>query len=315
MLLVKCVLLLLCYHQLLCGAVSEFTPNAFPAKIFTQCGQFDHLHEELLLEALQKIELQVQVHSSCKSIYNANPSAASGCYQINATNGSLVHVYCDMEGINCGGEGGWTRVAFINMNKPGATCPQGLEQMAFNGALYCGRFSNGPGCVSAIVDNIINYRQVCGRLLGYQQNGPDAFRHFANISQVYIDGLAIMRGDPRRHIWTYTAGFAEGRFSSDGCPCNNGSIQSVPPFVGNDYYCESGYSTDKCNSSVFTNDILWDGQQCDGLEAPCCTQPNMPWFIKTLSETTTEDIELRACQSNEGCPGSVPVFLIELYVR
>ena len=28
---------------------------------------------------------------------------------------------------------------------------------------------------------------------------------------------------------------------------------------------------------------------------PAVLTPNMPWFNKTLSETTTEDIELRAC--------------------
>ena len=86
--------------------------------------------------------------------------------------------------------------------------------------------------------------------------------------------------------------------------------------VENDYYCESGHSaSDVCNNTVFTNDILWDGQQCGDLEGPCCTHSNMPWFIKTLGETTTENIELRACQSNDGCPGSVPIFPIELYVR
>ena len=62
------------------------------------------------------------------------------------------------------------------------------------------------------------------------------------------------------------------------------------------------------------NDPLWDGQHCGGLEAPYCTHPNMLWFIKTLSETTTEDIELRACTTNEGCTGTVPIFLIELYI-
>ena len=46
-----------------------------------------------------------------------------------------------------------------------------------------------------------------------------------------------------------------------------------------------------------------------------CTHPNMPWFIKTLSETTTDKIELRACTTNQGCHGTVPVFLIEIYVR
>ena len=35
----------------------------------------------------------------------------------------------------------------------------------------------------------------------------------------------------------------------------------------------------------FSNDILWDGQQCPGVEAPCCTHPNMPWFNKTLSNS------------------------------
>ena len=296
--------------------MSEFTPIVHPITSSSQCGQYDMQQDQLLMKSIQQVRHRIQVHSSCKSAYNTNPSAASGYYQIEATNGSNLQVYCDMEGTNCGGEGGWTRVAFVNMTKPGAACPQGLEQSMFDGASYCGRFSNGlAGCVSAVVNNIVSYRQVCGKVLGYQQNGPDAFRHFANISQVYFDGLAIMRGDPHRHIWTYTAGFAEGKFSSDGCPCNSGSIQTVPPFVGNDYYCESGYSTDKCNSSVFTNDILWDGQQCGGLEAPCCSHSNMPWFIKTLNETITEDIEMRACQSNEGCPGSVPIFLIELYVR
>ena len=318
MLLVKCVLLLLCYQLLDGWAVSEFTPNAFPAKIFSQCGQYDHHCEELLLEALQQVKNHIQVHSSCESLHNSNLSAASGYYQINATNGSVVQVYCDMEGTNCGGEGGWTRVVFVNMTKPGATCPQGLEQLSLSGTSYCGRFSNGSGCVSAVVDNIISYRQVCGRVLGYQRGGPDAFDLFirtnTSINQVYFDGLAIMHGGPRKHIWTYTAGFDDNGIQSFKCPCNSGSTQLGPPYIGNDYYCESGGST--CTADdLFSNDILWDGQQCNNLEAPCCTRPNMPWFIKTLNEISTDVIELRACQSNFECLGSVPIFLIELYVR
>ena len=276
------------------------------------------------MEALQQAKEQLPSlminHSSCKSIRDSNPSASSGCYQITSTNGSLVQVYCDMEGTNCGGEGGWTRVAFVNMTKPGATCPQGLDQAMFDGSSYCGRFSTGLGCVSAVVDNIISYQKVCGRDLGYQQHGPDAFRPYssfnANINGVYFDGLAIMSGNPRRHIWSYTAGFHSSGTGSYDCPCNIGNTQSViPSFVGNDYYCESGYSSGACNNTIYTNDVLWDGQQCPSLEAPCCNLPNMPWFFKTLNEITTDNIELRACQSNQGCEGSVPIFLIELYVR
>ena len=289
----------------------------------------DPLQDEQLMEALQQAKEQLPKqtslmvnNSSCKSIRDSNPSAPSGFYQINSTNGSLVQVHCDMEGTNCGGEGGWTRVAFVNMTKPGATCPQGLDQAMFDGSSYCGRFVNSSaGCVSAVVDNIISYQKVCGRVLGYQQSAPDAFRPYinfnANINSVYFDGLAIMSGNPRRHIWTYTAGYRSAGTGSDDCPCNNGNTQPAPPFIGNDYYCESGYSSVVivCNSSIFTNDVLWDGQQCPGVEAPCCNLSNMPWFIKTLNETTTDDIELRACQSNNFCPGSVPIFLIELYVR
>ena len=111
MLLVQCVLLLFCYHQLLGGAVSELTPTVYTTtSSSSSCGQYDPLQDERLMKALQQVEEQLPKHSSCKSIHNANPSAASGYYQINATNGSLVQVYCDMEGTNCGGEGGWTRV-------------------------------------------------------------------------------------------------------------------------------------------------------------------------------------------------------------
>ena len=63
-----------------------------------------------------------------------------------------------------------------------------------------------------------------------------------------------------------------------------------------DYYCESGLCSSQFHHKVlYSTDTLWDGQQCNGNEGPCCTNPKMPWFIKTLNETTTEDIELRMC--------------------
>ena len=33
-----------------------------------------------------------------------------------------------MEGNNCGEEGGWTRIGFVNMSEPGTTCPTGLTE-------------------------------------------------------------------------------------------------------------------------------------------------------------------------------------------
>ena len=43
--------------------------------------------------------------------------------------------------------------------------------------------------------------------------------------------------------------------------------------------------------------------------------PNKPWFLKTLNETTTDDIELRVC-SNVGLPDEdTPLDIIEIYVK
>ena len=58
--LVKCFLLLLCYHLLLSGAVSEFTTTVYPAKVFSssQCGQYSPYNEQLR-EVLQQIEQNI----------------------------------------------------------------------------------------------------------------------------------------------------------------------------------------------------------------------------------------------------------------
>ena len=91
------------------------------------------------------------------------------------------------------------------------------------------------------------------------------------------------------------------------CPCNTGNTgTTVPSFAGNDYYCEPGEAGNLWRHILYANDPLWDGQQCGGLEGPCCTNSKMLWFIKTLNENTKEDIELRVMAdegtSNEDIP-------------
>ena len=66
---------------------------------------------------------------------------------------------------------------------------------------------------------------------------------------------------------------------------------------------------------LYVNDTLWDGQQCGGLEGPCCTNPKMPWFIKTLNENTTEDIELRVMADESTSNKDIPLDIIELYIH
>ena len=214
------------------------------------------------------------------------------------------------------------RVAYVNMSQSGATCPQGLTQTTLSGLTLCGR-NGSAGCQSTVFSTLeLNYSQVCGQLRGYQRGTPNAFHpYYANLSltidSVYVDGVSITYGSaPRKHIWTYANGVnLSGAQSS--CPCNDGISFVSLPFVGSDYYCETGDNDKTCcdYSTLYSNDPLWDGQQCPGEEAPCCTHPNLPWFNKTLSETTTEDIELRVCGDYGITNEDTPLEVIELFVR
>ena len=214
------------------------------------------------------------------------------------------------------------RVAHLNMTQSGATCPQGLTQKDFSGLTLCGR--NNIGCQSTLFSTSdLNYFRVCGQLQGYQFGLPDAFYPYRlhNSADMYVDGVSITYGSaPRKHIWTYANGIGLGNFPSS-CPCNNYSnnnAQVPPPFVGSDYYCETGVHVYICCADhqfhLYSNDTLWDGQQCFAEEAPCCTHPNMPWFLKTLNETTTEDIELRVCGDQNIGDEDTLLQEIELYV-
>ena len=296
------------FYLLLAGGVAiGFTPVIYPARTSSECGQYDPLQDQHLMETLGQVQQQLDCHPSknrsCQEILHCFPSAPSGYYQIRVPNGSLVQVYCDMEGTNCGEEGGWTRVAYVNMSQSGATCPQGLTQTTLSGLTLCGR--NGTGCQSTVFSTLgLNYSQVCGQLRGYQRGTPDGFHPYYNnpsrtIDDVYVDGVSITYGSaPRKHIWTSAnaLNLVNAGAPAYNCPCNDDNPLAPPPFVGSDYYCETGDNDRNCcKFTLYSNDPLWDGQQCPGEEAPCCTHPNMPWFNKTLSETTTEDIELRVC--------------------
>ena len=216
-------------------------------------------------------------------------------------------------------------MAYINMTQSGATCPQGLTQRNISGLTVCGRASGIIGCEGTVFSTLgLNYNRVCGRLRGYQQGTPDGFFNYQhrgqdNINGAFLDGASITYDStPRKHIWAYANGlylYLNG-LDTHICPCNsNGLKNSVPPFVGNDYYCETGNNGNLFSFSMFfSNDPLWDGQQCVGAEAPCCTHPNMPWFIKTLNETTTEDIEVRICGVETTNDEDTPLELIELFI-
>ena len=152
-----------------CREPSSYSGYAVSPVIYSsdtsQCGE-DILEDAEFLGALDKAAQMVKVPRSCKDILNASPSSSSGYYNITINNGSIVQVYCDMEGTHCGGEGGWTRVAFVNMSEPGATCPQGLVERNFSSLTLCSSVRNTGKCSGPIFSTPSRYSKVCGRVLG-----------------------------------------------------------------------------------------------------------------------------------------------------
>ena len=222
----------------------------------------------------------------------------------------------------CGGTGGWRQVVNLDMTDPHTECPEGWNMTDYS-KRTCGRASEGESLFARSCDSITypvcggEYSQVCGRIKAYQWGWTAAFQ-YRSIDDAYFSGVAIMHGSPRQHIWTFAAGAAENNPGRNYflCPCDVYFAGSVPSFVGDDYFCESGFMY-KLGSNKYTfhsNDTLWDGKDCHS-SSTCCSLHNPPFFTKTVSTPTTDDLELRMCLHQSISRMNIAVELIELYVK
>ena len=259
--------------------------------------------------------------TSCKNIKQANPSSPSAFYPSIEPSGNMVNLYCNM-GTLCGSDEGWTRIGYLDTSEK---CPPNFEEYTKDtgGVRTCRRRTDGCNSVIFSSHNI-SYTEICGRVVGYQYASPDAVLYKRDdINTYYVDGVAISRGSPRNHVWTYMGGpnqnGAEG-INGYQCPCNVHSTQTVQDFIGNDWYCESGNSElNTWSHKAYMSDALWDGENCEPDEVDCCKQkvgqPSPPWFHKTLSDKTTDYLELRIC-SDEGRENEdILVTVYELYIK
>ena len=287
----------------------------------------------LLEEVVQYIELGCTPQhpvNSCAELALQKPDRPSGNYWILNSTESPVQVFCEMNDVfpsNFNVTKGWVRVANLNMTDPDQQCPENLQLSFMDSVRVCGRSSIDPGCDSVTFTTYgVQYQRVCGRVRGYQYRSPDAFntgfcRHPCTIDNPYVDGISITHGDrPRKHIWTYTAGLTENNTVFNyilTCPCGGGT--PPPNFVGSDYYCESGLNTAPWHHVLYSDDPLWDGENCRGLERTCCDPPGLPWFCKVLPQPTTDDLEFRICadQSQDGSKPDedTPIELVQLYIQ
>jgi len=204
------------------------------------------------------------------------------------------------------------RVANLDMTDPSQGCPTGFKLIT-SPKRGCFR-TRTPGCTPITFGTHgITYNKVCGRVTGYRYSTADAFwPYYSNraktLDSLYVDGVSITRGrTPRQHIWTFVA---TGRINiADylSCPCTrNGATYSgvVPPFINNEYFCETGTTTKP----------LWDGGDCPSTSS-CCSFNNPPWFCKQFSQPSSSDIEVRVCTDQPASDEDIQIELIELYIQ
>ena len=263
---------------------------------------------------------------SCEVILRMAPNSPSGLYWIRGTNNTAEQVYCDMERSCKGVGGGWMRVASINMADSNSVymCPTGLKTLETPQRL-CAIDNYSAGCSSAIFPvHGIQYSKVCGKIIGYQKGTPDAFRPYTlrgqtTIDSYYVDGISLTHGsNPRKHIWTFAAALHEhDSYPANVCPCtntrNNPPPPEVPPFIGQDYFCDTG-TEDMFQVIFYADDPLWDGAGC-GSYSTCCSFNSPPWFLQNISPPTNEDIEIRLCSDQDRGNEDITFEILELYVQ
>ncbi len=280
-------------------------------------------------------QVQENPASSCLEVSQCDPQLPSEYYWITSSNGTAVRVYCDMArvcGCNSTSVGGWSRVAYLNMTDPTHQCPPAWREIT-EPVRTCGRTnetvprpgqpSEFGGCSSVSFTTYnISFSHICGRIIGYQVGNTNAFWAYSSsvhtrIEDPYVDGVVIIRVTEKEHVWTFAASRSElGSYGAYVCPCTNSqSTQSIPSFVGQDYFCETGI-TGGWSPGVFylDGDPLWDGEDCRS-GSSCCELNGPPYFCKSLIEPTTDDIEVRICGDQSLSNEDSPIELIEIFVQ
>ena len=306
-------------------AIATHLAKAVDEVIANISNSFEQLLSPIMTE-LQLLRLPGSTPShpavSCREIKDLSPTAPSGYYWLRGTGDSSVHMYCDMSR-SCGGiTGGWMPVTKINMTNSSHTCPEGLKLLTTPKRL-CAKKIDAGGCSSATFDlHGIQYTHVCGKIIGYQQGAPDAFRRnrHLTIENNYVDGISLTHGrNPRKHIWTFAVALHEViTYAQESlCPCtniHNTATIPIPSYVGSDYFCDTGSENRFQYGKFYSNDPLWDGQGCGRLNT-CCSFNSPPWFMKELPSSTSEDIEMRLCADEVRDDEDINFELLELYVQ
>lgn len=266
---------------------------------------------------------------SCAEIYHINKASRgrSGYYWIKSTD--VYQVYCDME-LECGDQkGGWMRIYSFDTSL-GHPCPIGWHK--HHSYKLCSG-NNLAYCYPAYFPSYnVTYKRACGMVKAYQKGTTNAFYPTAfflgkddsiipdipttaSIDGVYVDGISITFGSPRKHVWTYAAGYSDnGDYPYYNCPCAKYPGPLPPTFVQEHYYCESGNTEHAGSGTFYKYDALWDGESCSERNS-CCSQPGMPWFFRIFPKRVEGDFEVRICTDQKYADEAILVEAMEIYVQ
>jgi len=171
-------------------------------------------------------ETEETVYFSCADIHQVHPDLPSDTYTIRPSGGSPVTVYCDMDSEECGG-GVWTRVASYDYSDPSIACSNDWAQVTDP---IRGCAVSGFGCVSSNFSTLVEFSEVCGKVIAIQREDPLGFIGPDDIESNYLDGVSITHGSTRQHIWSFAAyPYDDETYLPALCPCSQPSLNVPPP--------------------------------------------------------------------------------------
>ena len=215
------------------------------------------------------------------------------------------------------------------MSDPNQQCPSNwtLITTPIRG---CGRRATGSRQCDSVTYSVLgrSYSSVCGRILAYQTGQAVGFLHaFRNnlntIDTAYLSGVSLTHGpaETRQHIWSFVGAWYEqdpNYLTYVNCPCTNTNVSwphQVPPFINNDYFCDTGNPGPGISyTTYYTDDPLWDSKGCSSTST-CCEFNTPPWFCKSLLQPTCDDLEIRNCYATYTSHEDKLITLIDVYVK
>ena len=289
--------------------------TSFLTESITAADNYFETSINTLTDVLAKGIQAIHTFDSCADVFNFSIQLPSGMYRIRSGHSS-INKYCSTTtnttiANSCKGiPGSWKRIAYLNTD---IKCPDGFEVRNDTSIPpLCRRMNTSAGCSSVIYPSYgMSYSQVCGTVRVHPEGTPDGFssrnsdQRLSNgqsVNQNYVDGVSLTYGDSsnRNHIWTYTAATTVGS-STRGCDqCNHRKPSDIP---GTNFTCTNAYCS---NANICFPNTLWgnDTKQCFGNET----------FYRQLSESTTDNIEMRVCRDESRSNEDILLSFVELFV-